>query len=90
LATSTEAQILYGSVVGVVKDAQGAAIPGATITITNKETNLTLDTVSNPEGSYNLTNVLPGSYDVKVTLQGFKKRSGRACRSRSVRSLAST
>ena len=59
-ATIASAQVLYGSVVGVVKDAQGASVPGATVTITNKETNLTLDTTSNPEGGYSFTNVLPG------------------------------
>ena len=37
-ATAAHAQILYGSVVGVVKDAQGASVPGATVTIVNKET----------------------------------------------------
>ena len=72
-ATIASAQVLYGSVVGVVKDAQGASVPGATVTITNKETNLTLDTTSNPEGGYSFTNVLPGQYDVKVSLTGFRE-----------------
>ena len=67
------AQVLYGSVTGVVKDAQGAAVPGATVTIVNKETNLTRDTVTNAEGAYNLINVPPGAYDVKVSLQGFRE-----------------
>ncbi len=38
------AQILYGSIVGAVKDAQGAVIPGATVTIVNRDTNLTRET----------------------------------------------
>ena len=46
--------MLYGSITGVVKDAQGSAVPGATVTIVNKETNLTRDTVTNTEGAYNL------------------------------------
>ena len=69
----THAQVLYGSVVGIVKDAQGANIPGATVTATNTATGLTRDTVTGDDGSYNLPNVLPGSYDVKVSLQGFKE-----------------
>ena len=67
------AQVLYGSVVGAVKDAQGAAIPAATIVITNKETNLTRETVSGAEGDYTVANVPPGHYDVKVTLTGFRE-----------------
>jgi hypothetical protein len=73
LAEPVRAQVLYGSVVGTIRDAQGAAVPGATITIVNKETNLTRDTVTNPEGQYTFVNVLPGSYDVKVSLQGFRE-----------------
>src|SRR5882672_1429573 len=70
---TAEAQVLYGGIVGGVKDAQGAAIPAATIVITNKETNSTRETVTGTEGEYTLTNVLPGHYDVKVTLTGFRE-----------------
>ncbi len=69
----TAAQELYGSVVGTVQDNTGGRIPGATIAITNRDTNLVLTTVSNETGAYTFTNVLPGTYDVKVTLQGFKE-----------------
>jgi hypothetical protein len=72
-AFPANAQILYGSVVGVVKDAQGASVPGATVTIVNKETNLTRDTVTNAEGAFSVTNVLPGPYDVKIALTGFRE-----------------
>ena len=69
---AASAQILYGTVVGIVKDATGGFIPGATVTIVNKETNLTREATTNAEGSYSLINVLPGPYDVKVTLTGFR------------------
>ena len=59
-AAPAAAQILYGNVVGVVKDSTGAFIPGATVTVVNKETNLTRETVTNGEGSYSLLNLLPG------------------------------
>jgi carboxypeptidase family protein/TonB-dependent receptor-like protein len=72
-AVPVNAQILYGSVVGMVKDAQGATVPGATVTIVNKETNLTRDTVTNAEGTFSLTNVLPGPYDVRIALTGFRE-----------------
>jgi hypothetical protein len=67
------AQVLYGSVVGNVHDTSGATVPGATVSITNKATSLTRDVTTNPDGSYSIVNVLPGSYDVKVSLQGFRE-----------------
>jgi hypothetical protein len=72
-ATPAISQVLYGSVVGNVTDAQGAIIPGATVTITNKENNLTRDATTNEEGNFSIGNVLPGIYDVKVSLQGFRE-----------------
>ncbi|HEY7502176.1 MAG TPA: TonB-dependent receptor [Vicinamibacterales bacterium] len=67
------AQVLYGSIVGTVKDAQGATVPGATVTIVNKDTNLKMETVTNTDGQYSFASVLPGPYDVKITLQGFRE-----------------
>lgn len=77
-AIPVHAQVLYGSIVGNVTDDQGAIVPGATVTVTNKGTNLTRDGVTNAEGTYNVPNIGPGSYDVKVSLQGFREfiRSG--------------
>jgi Carboxypeptidase regulatory-like domain len=72
-ASPVKAQVLYGSIVGNVRDAQGAVVPGATVTITNKQTGLTRDSVTDDQGSYTLTNVLPGPYDVKVSLTGFRE-----------------
>jgi hypothetical protein len=66
------AQVLYGSIVGNVQDSSGAALPGATVIITSRETNLTRSTVTNEVGGYTFANVLAGTYDVKVSLEGFK------------------
>jgi hypothetical protein len=71
--TPAAAQVLYGSIVGNVTDSQGAAVPGAAVTIVNKETNLTREATTNAEGNYNLVNVLPGRYDVKISLSGFRE-----------------
>src|SRR5262252_515748 len=65
------AQVLYGSLVGNVTDQNGAVIPSATVTITNKGTGQTRETATNESGEYSITNILPGDYDVKVTKQGF-------------------
>ncbi|MBA2602877.1 MAG: TonB-dependent receptor [Acidobacteria bacterium] len=72
-APPVHAQLLYGSIVGTVTDAQGALIPGATVTIVNKETNFTREATTNEQGAYNLANVLPGPYDVTVALTGFRE-----------------
>ena len=68
-----EAQLLYGSVVGAVVDAQGAVVPGARVTIVNRDTNLRRETITDAQGGYSFTNVQAGPYDVKVALEGFKE-----------------
>jgi hypothetical protein len=73
VAAPARGQVLYGSIVGGVTDSQGAVVPGATVTITSKETNLTRETTTNAEGTYTLANVLPGTYDVKIALEGFRE-----------------
>jgi outer membrane receptor protein involved in Fe transport len=72
-ASPSAAQVLYGSVTGIVRDSSGASVPGATVTITNRATGLALGTTSNETGSYTVTNVPAGNYDAKVSLQGFKE-----------------
>ena len=55
------AQVLYGSIVGQISDSSGAAAPGATVTITNRDTGLTRTAVSTETGAYSFTNVLAGT-----------------------------
>ena len=84
------AQALYGSIVGTVSDQQGAGIPGATVTATNTGTGLKVDTVTSGDGAYAIRSLLPGTYDLGVSLQGQRKQlfylvplfrhvSGRLC-----------
>jgi hypothetical protein len=68
-----QAQVLYGTMVGNITDPSKALIPGAAITITNKNTNQTHESVSNASGGYSFTNLQPGVYTLKVALQGFKE-----------------
>jgi hypothetical protein len=72
-ATPSIAQVLYGSVVGTVRDAQGATVPGATVSIVNKENNLARESVTNAEGAFTIVNVPPGRYDVKISMSGFRE-----------------
>jgi hypothetical protein len=66
------AQVLYGSIVGDLKDATGASVPGATIVATNKGTGLTREAVTDTAGHYNLPDLPAGVYSLKATQQGFK------------------
>jgi hypothetical protein len=61
-----------GTVVGTVTDQQGAVVPGATVALTDKATNSTVKTTTNNGGHYILPNVNPGTYDIKITKQGFQ------------------
>src|SRR2546426_4414267 len=67
------AQSDRASMVGVTKDASGAAIPNAKIKITNVATGQTFETGSNEEGRYVTPNILrPGTYKVEASKEGFK------------------
>jgi hypothetical protein len=58
---------------GRVLDTQGAAIPGASVTIRNQDTGMFRETVSGTDGTYFVGGVVPGVYEVSAGLQGFKK-----------------
>ena len=65
-------QVVYGSVVGTITDPSGSVIPGATVTLTNKETAVAREDKTDEGGRYSFVNVLPGNYDLKVTASGFR------------------
>src|SRR5215813_13322925 len=71
-AFPTEAQVLYGSVVGVVTDPSEAAVAGAAVTLTNKQTGQSREVLTDDSGRYSLINILPGTYDLKVSAKGFR------------------
>jgi hypothetical protein len=62
-----------GTVSGQVVDQQNAVIPGAQILLTDTSTNISLSTTSNEAGRYVFVDVAPGTYNLSVTKQGFKK-----------------
>src|SRR5262245_44570621 len=61
------------SLTGTVTDPQGGVIPGATVTLVDKETNRTLTVVTNEKGVYVFNALAPRPYTVEVELVGFKK-----------------
>ncbi len=63
------------SIKGTVTDAQGAVIPGATLTLTNKETGRSVQSTSNDAGIYNFNGLMPSHYSLSTEKAGFKKQS---------------
>src|SRR5687767_4447764 len=62
-----------GTIAGRLVDDQGAAVPGVTITGRNTQTGFTRSDVSDAEGSYRLTALPVGTYDLTAELQGFTR-----------------
>ncbi len=54
-------------------DAQGAVLPGVTLTVTNQDTGMYRTTVSGTDGTFIASGLVPGTYKVVAELQGFKK-----------------
>ncbi len=69
---SANAQILYGSIVGNIKDSSDAPVPDAVVSIVSRGTSLARQTSTNEMGGYSFPTLLPGSYDVKVVKEGFQ------------------
>src|SRR5262245_14618848 len=65
------AQQTAGNITGRIVDAQGAAVPGVTVTAKNPQTGFTRTDVSDGEGIYRLTALPVGNYDVSAELSGF-------------------
>lgn len=66
-----QAQTLYGSVVGNVKDSSEAVVAGVSITLTNLETKQSRGVTSTETGSYSFATVSPGTYEIKISKEGF-------------------
>ncbi|MEO5823053.1 MAG: TonB-dependent receptor [Vicinamibacteraceae bacterium] len=58
---------------GVVTDEQGAAVPGATVTIKNDDTGVSIAQVTNASGAYTAPPLILGRYSVTVDIEGFKR-----------------
>ncbi len=67
------AQTTSGSIVGTVTDPSGGLIPGATITVTNIDTNIAVKATTDASGNYVVTPLNPGRYSVAVEAPGFKR-----------------
>ncbi len=59
---------------GTIQDSSGAVISGASVTVTNQETNVARETTSGDTGVYRAPSLPPGRYTVKVSAPGFKDK----------------
>src|SRR5262245_53387713 len=67
------AQGFYGSILGVVSDASGAAMPGASVTLLNIGTGDRRTASTGADGTYRFVNLVPGNYRVEIEQSGFKR-----------------
>src|SRR5579863_5428826 len=72
LVSPARAQSVYGSLFGTVTDKSGAAVPGATITVTDESKGTVVTATSNASGDYSVPHLIPDVYDLKVGGKGFK------------------
>jgi hypothetical protein len=69
---SSFAQIDTGGITGTVTDPTGAAVAGATVSLTNTSTSITQTTKSTSTGTYSFTGVRPGAYSLRAEAPGFE------------------
>ncbi len=66
------------AIIGQVSDASDAAVPRATVTVTNKETGLRRSARTDDGGRFNFSQLMPGVYSVRVEAQGFEPQQNDA------------
>lgn len=64
-----------GSIVGVVMDPSGAAIPNAQVRVVNIGTGVPRDVTSDANGAFSAISLIPGRYRVEVTAANFQKQT---------------
>ncbi len=72
MASSMDAQSYRGAIRGTVYDSSGGVIAGSTVTITSKTTGLTRSVTTEADGSYEITELPAGEYDVAAQAKNFK------------------
>lgn len=76
VALAQSGNVTTGAISGVIADTSNAPLPGVTVTVTNTQTGLTRNTVTENDGSYIIQLLPPGTYRVEASLEGL----GRAQR----------
>lgn len=65
-------QTATGRLAGVVLDATGASIPGASVTVRSESTGATVELETSVAGSFNVATLVPGMYTIEVSAEGFR------------------
>src|SRR3954468_1290395 len=74
------AQEFRATVKGQVVDSSQAALPGASVTVRNQETNEVATATTNGEGYYTVPFLRPGLYSLSVEMSGFQKYTRKEMR----------
>ncbi|MGB7547557.1 MAG: carboxypeptidase-like regulatory domain-containing protein, partial [Terracidiphilus sp.] len=72
LIAPASAQSIYGSIYGTVTDSTGAAIPDATITVTDVAKGTVVTATSSATGDYSVPHLIPDVYNLRATAKGFQ------------------
>jgi hypothetical protein len=72
-SAAAQSQAINGTIEGTVVDAQGAVLPGVTVTVVNTDTGDQRVVVTNESGLFRAPLLTLGSYRVSAELQGFRK-----------------
>src|SRR2546427_11081771 len=70
---SAFAQQESATIIGEVRDASGAVVPNAAVTVTNVDTGISVATVTNDRGSFTVPNLRPGDYSGTADAPRFNK-----------------
>jgi hypothetical protein len=72
MAGTVSAQTATGQITGTVKDATGAVVPGATVTVTSELTGSKREAITGKDGNYAIPLLSVSTYSVTASLQGFR------------------
>jgi carboxypeptidase family protein len=73
MIATAQSQATAGQIIGTVQDAQGAAVPNASVTVSNAATGFSQTIQTNDSGDFNAVQLKPGDYTIEVTASGFGK-----------------
>ena len=71
--TAIWAQTTYGNLRGDIRDAAGASIVGAKVTLLEESTGVSRSSLASSAGEFVFANIVPGTYSVSIEQPGFKK-----------------